>query len=863
MDLDLFNEKQETYTAENVKTFVGIPNLPDNLNPLIAIADNMWWCWNSDAFELFRRMDMDMWEKTYHNPKAMIEALSQERLIELSQDDSFISHAERVKNALDRYLGMNTWYAQNCFDYANLKFAYFSTEFAVHESIPIYSGGLGVLSGDHLKSASDMGLPLVGVGLLYRYGYFRQRLSFDGLQQEEYVENNFFHMPLEFVKNEDGSELIIDIDVPNQKIYARAWKIKVGRIPLYLLDTNIDKNSKDAKTITGQLYGGDRDMRIRQEIVLGIGGAKLFKALKIDPDVIHINEGHSAFLLLEKIRYYMDNGLSFDAAFQIVKSNCVFTTHTPVPAGNEIFSSDLFLKYFESLCQKFGISNEQLLKLGEFPFNQKDFSMTILALKTSNKANGVSRLHATVARDMWQGIWTNLPRKEVPITHITNGVHTNTWISNEISDLFDRYLGDCWRDDPADHTIWNRVTQIPDAEIWRGHERRRERLVTFARSRLRRQFERNGATRKIINLADEVLDPEALTIGFARRFASYKRGNLIFKDLDRIKKILTNKDFPVQIIMAGKAHPQDNIGKAIIQNIISLSKDPDLQRKVVFLEEYDVNVAHYLVQGADIWLNNPLRPEEASGTSGMKAAVNGVLNFSVLDGWWCEGYNGSNGWTIGSIKRYPDREYQDLVESRDIYEILENEIIPLFFTRGQDSIPRGWTQKMKFSMQALCPVFNTNRMIEEYTKKFYIPTALEYAKYKKNNCEPAKKKSEWIKSIYSNWDAVKFISTSDNISNEMKISNEITVQAKVYLGYISPNDVSVQIYSGYVNDGQSVSEPSIGIMNLVSKDKDNYVFEGKLLIDKVGKCGYTLRVLPQYEGEVQVVPGLIKWIQRI
>ncbi|MCA6085810.1 alpha-glucan family phosphorylase [Candidatus Endomicrobiellum agilis] len=860
MDLDLFNEKQETYTAKNIKTFVGVPNLPDKLNSLITIADNMWWCWNSDAYELFKRVDVCMWEKTYHNPKAMFDSINQERLVELSQDDSFISHVERVKNALDKYLGMNTWYAQYCSDYANLKFAYFSTEFAIHESIPIYSGGLGVLSGDHLKSASDMGLPLVGVGLLYKYGYFRQRLSFDGLQQEEYIENNFLHMPLDLIKNDDGSELIIDIDILNQTIYARAWKIKVGRIPLYLLDTDIDKNSKDARTITWQLYGGDRDMRIRQEIVLGIGGAKLLKALKIDPDVIHINEGHSAFLLLEKIRQRMENGLSFDASFQIVKSNCVFTTHTPVPAGNEVFASDLFLKYFEVLCQKFGISKEQLLQLGEFSFNQRDFSMTIFALKTSNKANGVSRLHATVARDMWQGIWTNLPKKEVPITHITNGVHTNTWISNEFSDLFDRYLGEAWRDEPADQTIWNRVTHIPDAEIWRGHERRRERLVTFARSRLRKQLERNGATRKIINLADEVLDPEALTIGFARRFASYKRGNLIFKDLDRIKKILTNKDFPVQIIMAGKAHPQDSIGKSIIQNIISLSKDPDLRRKVVFLEEYDVNVAHYLVQGADIWLNNPLRPEEASGTSGMKAAVNGVLNFSVLDGWWCEGYNGGNGWAIGSIKLYPDRNCQDLVESRDIYEILENEIIPLFFTRGQDGIPRGWAQKIKFSMQTLGPVFNTNRMIEEYTKKFYIPTALEYAKYKKDNYEPAKTKSAWVKSIYGNWNAVKFISMSDNISSEMRVSSEITVQAKVYLGTISPNDISVQIYSGFATDEQSISEPTIGVMNLISKDGDNYIFEGKIPIDKVGKCAYSIRALPQYEGEIQVLPGLIKWI---
>ncbi|MDR3256758.1 MAG: alpha-glucan family phosphorylase [Endomicrobium sp.] len=862
MNLDLFNENQETYTAKNVKTFIGIPNLPEGLHPLIVIANNMWWCWNSDAVELFRRMDRYLWEKTYHSPKAVLGMISQEKLAELSEDDSFVSHMERVKNDLDKYMTMKTWYSDSCADYTNLKFAYFSTEFALHESIPIYSGGLGILSGDHLKSASDMGLPLVGVGLLYRYGYFKQLLSLDGLQQEEYNENNFLCMPLQPVKNDDGSNVIIEIDIPVQKIYARVWKIQVGRVSLYLLDTDFSKNPKEVREITGQLYGGDRDMRIRQEILLGIGGVKLLKTLKINPDVIHINEGHSAFLLLEKMRQHIeDDGLSFETAFQIVKSESMFTTHTPVPAGNEVFMNDLFLKYFESMYKKFGISREQFLKLGSFSVkDSKDFSMTVLALRVTNKANGVSRLHATIARDMWKNIWPQLPKKEVPITHITNGIHTNTWISYEFSRLFDKYLGASWKDEPADHTIWDRISHIPDAEIWRSHERRRERLVSFARSRLRCQLERSGASQKVINYAEEVLDPEALTIGFARRFALYKRGNLIFKDLIRIKKILTNKEFPVQIIIAGKAHPQDNLGKAIIKDIISLSKDPDLRHKVVFLEEYDVNVAHYLVEGADIWLNNPLRPEEASGTSGMKAAVNGVINFSILDGWWCEGYNGNNGWAIGSINQYPDREYQDEVESKAIYETLENEIIPLFFTRGQDGIPRAWIKKMKLSMQTLGPVFNTNRMIEEYTKKFYLPIAMEYNKLKKNNFELANKKAEWIKNVYNNWNFVKFISVNDNIVDELKVSNNIIVQAKLYLGSLMPDDVSIQIYSGYLDKEQVVSSSTIDEMRLVSKEDENYVFEGKVLIDKVGRCGYTLRVLPQYYGEIQYIPEIIRWL---
>jgi starch phosphorylase len=866
MALDLFNENQETYTAKNVKSFIGVPNLPEVLNPLIIIAMNMWWCWNSDAVELFRRMDRDIWESTYHNPKAMLRIMSQEKLSELSKDETFVSHMERVKNDLNRYMTMNTWYSNSCTDYTGLKFAYFSTEFAIHESIPIYSGGLGVLSGDHLKSASDMGLPLIGIGVLYRYGYFRQLLNIDGSQQEEYRSNNFQTMPLEPVNNKDGSQLVIEFDIPVQKFYARVWKIQVGRIPLYLLDTDFEKNSKETRNITAELYGGDRDMRIRQEILLGIGGIKLLKALNIEPDVIHINEGHSAFLLLEKMRQYIeDDGLSLEVAFQMVKNTTVFTTHTPVPAGNEVFSGDLFMKYFEYLYKKLGMSKEQFLQLGSLSIKNandlKTFSMTILALKVASKANGVSRLHATVARNIWQNIWTGLPKKEVPITHITNGVHTNTWISYEFAGLFDKYLGDSWKDKPADHTIWNRVLYIPDSELWRSHEKRKERLISFTRSKIRSQLARNGASQKTIDCADEVLNPEALTICFAKRFVEYKRGNLIFKNLDRIKKILTNKDFPVQIIVSGKSHPQDNTGKAIIKNIISLSKDPDLKQKIVFLEEYDVNVAHYLVSGADIWLNNPLRPQEASGTSGMKAAVNGVINFSILDGWWCEGYNGENGWTIGSINEYRDRGYQDEVESNAIYETLENEIIPLFFTRGRDGIPRNWVKKMKLSMQTLGPVFNTNRMIEDYTKKFYIPTAIEHNKLKENNFETAKKKVEWLKNIRNNWNSVRFILTSDNISDEViKISNSITVQVKIYLGFLIPDDVSVQIYSGSLDEKQAISNPSIEEMHLISQEGDNYVFEGKISINKVGECGYTVRVLPKYQDKIEYIPEMVKWL---
>ena len=865
-DNDLFNEKQETFTAIKAKSFVVTPSLPENLKDLATISENMWWCWNSDAVELFRRLDRDVWEESYHSPKAMLGLVKQKRLEDLADDTSFISHMKRVKAELDKYMSVPTWFDKTFPEYKDKKIAYFSTEFAIHESLPIYSGGLGVLSGDHLKSASDMGLPLVGIGLLYRNGYFKQHLSIDGWQIEEYKVNHFYSMPMQLLTDENGNPLSIEISLPRSpRVFARIWKIQVGRVALYLLDTDFDKNSPEDRTITGELYGGDKEMRIKQEKLLGVGGMKVLELLNIDPSVIHINEGHSAFLLLEKMRMLMKNkGLSFEQAQKVVKSNCVFTTHTPVPAGNEVFSSQLVSTYFESLYRELGLSREQFLALGrdlKAENIDKDFSMTILALKACGKANGVSRLHATVSREMWQSVWPELPRKEIPITHITNGIHTNTWISYEFAGLFQRYIGDDWIDEPSDQTLWQRIADIPDAELWRSHERRKERLVSFARNRLKAQLERRGLSKHMVAFADEVLDPEALTIGFARRFATYKRGNLIFRNLDRIKKILTNKEKPVQIIIAGKAHPKDDKGKEIIKSIVALTSDPDLKYKVVFLEDYDMNVAHYLVQGVDIWLNNPLRPQEASGTSGMKAAVNGAINFSVLDGWWCEGYNGENGWVVGSTDTYNDLEYQNEMESRSIYEMLEKEIVPLFYDRGQDDLPRGWITKMKACMQTVGPMFNTNRMIEDYTRKFYVPSMELTEKMKANDYELAKKKTEWQSNLERNWNRISIISSDDNIgSKPIKIGEPLKIRARVNLAGIAPEDVFVQMYAGYLNTKNVLSDEIFKNMKMVSKEQDGtYIYELEAPTRIVGHCGYTIRIVPQYMDKVEYIPGIIKW----
>jgi starch phosphorylase len=865
MKQDLFNLNDEKHPVRSAREYVVIPSLPDKLKPLLDIANNFWWVWNSEAVELFRRMDRQMWEESYHNPIRLLGALSQDRLQELARDNGFLSHLENMQNDLKRYLELTTWYEREFPRHKNCTIAYFSTEFAIHECLPIYSGGLGVLSGDHLKSASDMGLPLVGVGLLYRYGYFKQYLNFDGWQQEEYVENHFSRMPVQRVRDDKGNQLKIFVESPGPsgKVYARVWKIQVGRVPLYLLDTDIEENTPDDREITSQLYGGDRDMRIRQEIMLGIGGMRVLKALGIDPAVIHINEGHSAFLILERIRMLMDeHKLGFDEAREIVRSSSVFTTHTPVPAGNEVFTMDLIEKYISHIYKKQGVNAGEFIALGkENPEELNDnFSMTVLALRMSSHANGVSRLHGTISRKIWSGLWPGMPRNEIPITSVTNGIHTNTWISYEMAGLFDRYIGSVWKDEPADQTIWQRVEDIPDTELWRSHERRRERLVSFARKRLKDQLIRRGASAKEIDYADEVLDPEALTIGFARRFAAYKRGNLIFRDIGRIKNILTQKDRPVQLIIAGKAHPADNVGKELIKAIIHLTRDPELRNRIVFIEDYDMNVAHYLVQGADVWMNNPRRPAEASGTSGMKAAVNGVLNLSVLDGWWCEGYNGKNGWIVGSGEEYSDWEYQDEVESKALYDIMEKDIVPQFYHRGNDGLPREWIRMMKTSMQTICPSFNTNRMIEEYTRNCYRPADLGREKFSEHGYAVARKMAQWKKFIQKNWANIKIMSVSDNLTNDVSLGDTFTVSAKIKLGAVLPRDVAVQVYWGYLDSKQRMNRTKVNDMKIVESGSDGvYLYEGAITGDRVGHCGFVVRILPQYEDQVLYLPGMITW----
>jgi starch phosphorylase len=874
----------------SLHTFTVLPQLPPRLQPLHKLAYNLWLTWNHEAIALFRRIDADLWETVDHSAVKMLGTVQQSRLEQLLEDDGFLAHMDRVEEAFDAYMNALTWFGENFVDQASagepLTIAYFSAEFGIHESVPVYSGGLGVLSGDHLKSASDLGLPLVGVGLMYREGYFRQYLTVDGWQQERYPENDFFNLPLVPVLEGHGTDgtdgtdkftaphpthpshqkqVIIRVPFPGREVHARVWRLQVGRVPLYLLDTNIPPNTPEDRGITGRLYGGDHDMRVRQEMILGIGGVRALRAVGRPPTVCHMNEGHAAFCALERIRDYIERtGCDFATAREVVTAGTVFTTHTPVPAGNDVFSPQLMEHYFAPYLPGLKIDRYEFLSLGkQHPTDPNEpFGMTVLALRLSNVANGVSALHGRVSRKMWKGIWPDLPESEVPITSITNGVHTLSWVSSDMAQLYDRYLGAAWRSGGEDGSVWNRVESIPDAELWRTHERRRERLVAFARGRLKMQLVGRAAPPSEIARADEVLDPDALTIGFARRFATYKRGTLIFRNLERLTALISSKDRPVQFVFAGKAHPRDHGGKELIAEIMQFARRPEFRRRLLFLEDYDMNVCRYLVQGVDVWLNNPRRPLEASGTSGMKVACNGGLNLSILDGWWVEGYAGDNGWAIGAGEEYTDLTYQDDVESRAIYDLLEQEIVPHFYKRSSDGLPRGWLRLMKRSIATLAPEYNTGRMVAEYAKKCYLSSSERYRKLSSGNLEAARSLAAWRRSLHRGWPQVRVLNVESAGADPMHVGGELCVKAKVVLGPLSPDDVQVQLFHGLVDSMGEIPRPNIVLMSADGKGADGagWHFQGAIPCHSSGQHGYTVRILPRHTDLANPFePGLVCW----
>ncbi len=843
-----------------------VPSLPKNLEPLREIAYNLYWTWNHEAVELFRRIDRKLWEEAQHNPVIMLGKTDQKRLTEISQDDGFLSHMNRVYTTLNNYMSEKTWYQRNHKREENQCIAYFSAEFGLTECLQIYSGGLGVLSGDHLKAASDLGLPLVGVGLCYKEGYFQQYLTSDGWQQERYDLVDFYNQPMQLMTDKDHKAIKLSLNFPGRQLYFQIWKIQVGRIPLYLLDTNVPENSEQDKKITHTLYGGLIETRIEQEILLGIGGLRALQVIGIEPLVCHMNEGHSAFLSLERIRLMMHNhNLSFYEAKDVGFFSNVFTTHTPVPAGIDIFPNELIEKYFGQYYRNdLRISDNEFYRLGTLNENNTgQFNMAHLAMNMAGYVNGVSKLHGKVSKKMWASGFRDVPFDEIPIDYVTNGIHTHSHLSNEMQQLLIRYLGERFLADPSDTEIWKRVDEIPDEELWRTHERRRERLVAFARARLQKQIIQRGGGTTEIAVAKEILDASALTIGFARRFATYKRATLFLSDMERLAALLCNTNYPVQIIIAGKAHPRDEEGKRLIQEIVSMSKEAHLRKRIVFIENYDMNVARYMVEGCDIWLNNPRRPLEASGTSGMKIIANGGLNLSVLDGWWDEAYTPEVGWRIGNGEEYDDLDYQDEVESRMIYETLEKEIIPLFYSRGENNLPRNWISMMKNSMKTLGPVFNTHRMVEEYFDKYYNQAYQKRIMLSEREWKKAKEFSAWKNKVAANWSKIKFVGQSEVSKNGgLKVGAKYAIQADVELGGLIPDDVEVQIYFGKVEDRNRISSNNyVNMKCQPSKGTGTvYQYKGEINCDDTGHFGFTLRILPKNPMLInQFELGLIKW----
>jgi starch phosphorylase len=700
-------------------------DLPRRIMRLQKFAYNLWWTWNPDGQRLFARIDSDLWERVNHNSIRFLHQVSRERLNAVIRERYFLDFYDRVLRAFDQYMGAkDTWFLRTRPGNRNQPIAYFSSEFGLHETMPIYAGGLGVLSGDHLKGASDLGLPMVAVGFLYTLGYFSQHISEDGWQEARNIRLRFEDVPVLPIIDPQGKPIIVSVDLPGREVHARLWEAHVGRVPLYMLDTDIDGNSPPDRQLTARLYNSDLELRISQEIILGIGGVRALRGLGYNPVVWHMNEGHSAFMSLERARELVESGHSFKEAAEIIRASNVFTTHTPVPAGNDEFPLWLVDKYFSHFWPQLGLDREEFIDLARHRQAWGEtFSMPILALSMSEKRNAVSALHGKVARKMWNFLWPGLNDEEVPIKHITNGVHTGTWLARRLRVLYDRYLGGDWGERLDDPQIWEAVEEIPDEELWTVRRHLKRKLVAYMGERARQQWLRAGFHPVQVIASGVLLDPLALTIGVARRFATYKRANLILRNLNRLLDLLNRPNMPVQIIFAGKAHPADEPGKLLIQEVYRAVKKAENGGRLVFLEDYDMNLARYLVQGVDVWLNTPRMPNEASGTSGMKAAMNGVLNFSILDGWWREGYNGRNGWAIGTDGPYDSPDQQDQADSESLYNILEQEIIPLYYNeRSADGLPGEWMEKVKESIRTLSPRFSIRRMVKQYVEEMYYPS---------------------------------------------------------------------------------------------------------------------------------------------
>jgi glycogen phosphorylase len=826
-----------------LRSFTVRPHLPDPLAPMLDLAMNLRWSWDDRTRDVFRWVDPDAWEVTGHDPVRLLGLVPKERFEQLAGDAAFLGLLDDVHGELRRYLEMPRWF-QGRSRSPLRRVAYFSPEFGIAEALPQYSGGLGVLAGDHLKAASALGVPLVGVGLLYREGYFRQELDADGWQRERYVQLDPYAMALEPVEG-----VRVSVDLAGATCHAQVWRGQVGRIPLYLLDSDVDDNADDERGVTDRLYGGGTEHRLRQEILLGIGGVRALEAVGEQGQVFHTNEGHAGFLGLERIRRVIaDEGLSFPEAIEAIRAGTVFTTHTPVPAGIDQFPRELIAKYFGTWASECKVTLDELMALGHAPDQPVDapFNMAVMGLRLASRSNGVSKLHGRVSRQMFASLWQGVPVEEVPIASVTNGVHARTWVSQEMSDLLDRYVLPEWHEAEADR--WARIDDAREEEIWRVREQGRHGLVGFVRRRLREAGIAQGLSESDAAWADDVLDGRILTIGFARRFAAYKRATLLLSQPERLKRLLLDPQRPIQVVFAGKAHPADDVGKEMIRQIVQFSRQADVRHRIAFVPDYDIAVARVLFQGSDVWLNNPRRPMEACGTSGEKAALNGALNCSVLDGWWDEMFNGENGWAISSAEAYEDLARRDEVEAASLYELLERQIIPLFYDRRDEAgVPRQWVRRVRASLKSLGPRVTASRMLRDYVEELYEPTAEHADALSAGGDARARALAAWKARVAAAWPtvAVRHIEAPDGIA---ELGATRTVTAVVAMGGLNQDDIAVQLLHGPVGPNDELTEPSTAEMAFVdlAADRGSYRYEGTFECTRAGRYGFTVRVVPSH-----------------
>lgn len=875
-----------------VHEYTVYPQMPPRLAGLWELVYNLRWTWNARTYDVFEHLDHVMLQKCGGNPALLLRRVSRDRLQWAAEDAAFLGHLDEAVDSLRRYLVEPVWFETHHPEAKDLCFAYFCMEYGLTACLPIYSGGLGVLAGDHLKAASGLGIPLVALGLLYSKGYFVQTLDDEGWQREDYRANDFTTLPvLPVVEGEtwragalgaagaapQGEPLKVTLDIGGRTVWARVWRVRVGRVNLFLLDTLVPENDAHAQAITGQLYGGGTEDRLAQEMVLGIGGVRALRALGADPCAVHLNEGHAVFASLERTRILMETeGLTFVEARQATGAGTLFTTHTPVPAGFDLFSKALIDHHLGSTIKALGLDTEEFMRMGRVNRDDQagEFNVAVLALRHAPRRNAVSRLHRRVTAQMMQPGWVDFPRGEMPIESVTNGVHTKSWVSAEMEQLFDHYLGPRWREDASAKEAWQQIDHIPDMELWLTHSRLRERLVAQAREwvRVQSRGRRSGSGRGPD--LEPPLRPDALTVGFARRFATYKRANLIFRDVARLKAILTDEARPVQLLVAGKAHPRDGAGKDFIRGMLEIVRREGLEDRVVFLEDYDIGKTSLLVQGVDVWLNNPRRPYEACGTSGMKVVPNGGLNLSVLDGWWAEAYRPGVGWQIGDGQEFAHADYQDEYDAECLYSLLEREVIPLFYDRDWEGLPRGWVAKMKESIRVLAPAFSGDRMVKQYTERFYLPAAQQYKRLAADGFAKAKEISAWKQRVRDVWPEVKVTAVEEDLAalaetrpgevegatsqgaaarpaagaaRQVAVGEQIPITARVRLAGLQPSDVTVQAFYSALRPDGTLRDGKALPLDWEREEKGEHVYRGAVPARSSGLHGYSVRVLPSHD----------------